>query len=83
MNGLTDAERLALITHEQVRQVNSEAHLLQRTLDALRDDGLGDQDDVNCHHGHSGRQQRPTATIIPFPVARDGKEKAASYDVCS
>jgi hypothetical protein len=75
MSDLTDAERLALITHEQVRLVNSEAYLLQRIMDAL-------QDDVNCHHGHGGRRQRPTATIIPFPVARGGKEKAASEDVC-
>jgi hypothetical protein len=83
MADISDAERLALITHEQVRLVNSEAHLLQRTMDALRDDGFEDQDDRNVHHGQSGRRQRPTATIIPFPVARDGKEKAASDDVCS
>jgi hypothetical protein len=83
MADISDAERLALITHEQVRLVNSEAYLLQRTMDALHDDGFEDQDDVNCHHGHSGRRQRPTATIIPFPVARDGKEKAASDGVCS
>jgi hypothetical protein len=83
MADISDAERLALITHEQVRLVNTEAHLLQRTMDAWRDDGFEDQDDRNVHHGHSGRRQRPTATIIPFPVARDGKEKAASDDVCS
>ena len=83
MADISDAERLALITHEQVRLVNSEAYLLQRTMDALHDDGFEDQDDVNCHHGHGGRRQRPTATIIPFPVARDGKEKAGSDDVCS
>jgi hypothetical protein len=83
MADISDAERLALITHEQVRLVNSEAYLLQRTMDALHDDGFEDQDDVNGHHGHSGRRRRPTAIIIPFPVARDGKEKATSDDVCS
>jgi hypothetical protein len=77
MADISDAERLALITREQVRLVNSEAYLVQRTMDALHDDGFEDQDDVNCHHGHGGRRQRPTAIIIPFPVARDGKEKAA------
>ena len=83
MADISDAERLALITHEQVRLVNTEAHLLQRTMDAWRDDGFEDQDDRNVHHGHSGRRQRPTATIIPFPVALDGREIAASDDVRS
>jgi hypothetical protein len=57
MADISDAERLALITHEQVRLVNSEAYLLQRTMDALHDDGFADRDNVNCHHGHSGRRQ--------------------------
>jgi len=83
MADISDAERLALITREQVRLVNGEAYLLQRTMDALHDDGFEDRDDRNLHHGHTGRRQRPTATIIPFPVARDGKEKAACDDVCS
>ena len=83
MADISDAERLALITHEQTRLVNSEALLLQRAVAGLPDDGFEDQDDRNVHHGHSGRRQRPTATIILFPVARDGKEKAASDDVCS
>ena len=48
MNDLTDAERLALITHEQVRLVNSEAHLLEA--------GFEDQDAPGAHHGHAGRR---------------------------
>jgi hypothetical protein len=69
MADISDAERLALITHEQTRLANSEALLLQRAVAELRDDGFEDQDDVNCHHGHSGRRApRPltTATILQF-----------------
>jgi hypothetical protein len=59
MNDLTDAERLALITREQVRLVNSEAHLLEA--------GFEDQDAPGAHHGHAGRRHRQSAEIIPFP----------------
>jgi hypothetical protein len=59
MNDHTEAERLALITREQIRLVNSETHLLEV--------GFEDQDDPNAHHGHSRRRQRHSAEIISFP----------------
>jgi hypothetical protein len=58
MSDLTEAERLALITHKQVRLVNSEADLCSE---------YEVQDDPKVHHGHSGRRQRSSAEIIPFP----------------
>jgi hypothetical protein len=60
-NDLTEAERLALITHEQVRLVNSEAHLLEAAFE--------DQDAAD---GHAGRRHRHSAEIIPFPKQLSG-----------
>ena len=65
MNDLTDAERLALITHEQVRLVNSEAHLLEA--------GFEDQDAPGAHH--AGRRHRRSAEIIPFPKMDDAQSE--------
>jgi hypothetical protein len=65
MNDLTDPERLALITREQVRLVNSEPHLLEV--------GFEDQDAPGAHHGHAGRRYRHSAEIISFPVRSHSK----------
>jgi hypothetical protein len=81
MSDHTEAERLALITHEQVRLVNSEAYFLQRAVAGVTDD-FEDQDDVNCHHGHSGRgAPRPlTATILQFKArGRDEADRRGGF----
>jgi hypothetical protein len=66
MKEISEAERLALITHEQVRLVNMEADLLViipgGTPHGFVD--YEDQDDRNVHHGHT--RPRHTAVILPF-----------------
>jgi hypothetical protein len=63
---MTDAERLALITHDQVRHVLQEAELVEAEARAFCQD--------------RARQRRPygshTAQIIPFP--KTGKPKCAT-----
>jgi hypothetical protein len=55
---ISEAESLALITHEQTRLVNEQADALD----------FEDQDSGHVHHGHSRRFIRPphSATILQF-----------------
>ena len=79
MSDLTEAERLALITHEQVRLVNSEADLCSE---------YEVQDDPKVHHGHSGRQQRSSAEIRRGPrprvtSMRVRRVRSMAYSLCN